>query len=158
MSHQLAFRPSAKLIKLYAVLFAIIIIAGRILSHAVPHNLMIWGVVLLIGGIWLFYLYLVRATSLYTIDENHLTSSVGIFAKRATKIPINRITNYEVHHTFFERVLGLGDINVDTAGSTEFELKMAEVDRQDIDIVVRTLDQLLAEQNLAEVPAQDSVE
>jgi len=137
------FHPSGKLIKLYAVFFVAVVVIGRLTTHSFQYDVAFWGSVLALGGLWLFYLYLVRVTSLYTIDAMHITSSIGLLAKTVSKIPLNRISNYEVRQTFFQRMLALGDVFIDTPGSKDFELKMTELDKADIDTVVQFLDSLL---------------
>jgi len=93
---------------------------------------------------------LARLTSVYTLNPLEITATVGILSKSSIRIPLNRICNYEVRRTFLERIVGLGDVMIDTPGTSGHELVMAELDKSVIDAMLTQLNTLLAQQKIAE--------
>lgn len=53
----------------------------------------------------------------FSIDENGLQTESGIIYKKQVSIGFERIQNVNIERTFFDRVLGLSRMNIETAGS-----------------------------------------
>ncbi len=49
--------------------------------------------------------------------EDRLVYVKGILSKNEVVIPFSRITNYSADQTLFDRIFGLGNFKVETAGS-----------------------------------------
>ena len=53
----------------------------------------------------------------YVLTNERLITRTGLIAKSGVEIPLENITNVNFSQTFFERVLGAGDLLVESAGS-----------------------------------------
>jgi len=80
-------------------------------------------IALAINLVWfvpaLFLMYPYYRSYFYEIHEDEVVMHTGILTRRVTHVPLQRITNLEVLRGPFDRVLGLGTIHIQTAGSTE---------------------------------------
>lgn len=110
----------------------------------------VWRVGVALAAIGLAYLYLQRITTIYQLNAIELTGKVGVFSKRITRIPLNRITNYESHSSFFERLLGLSNLLIDTPGGASYELTLSQLCHRDAERFSARLRQLIAQQKIAD--------
>jgi uncharacterized membrane protein YdbT with pleckstrin-like domain len=53
----------------------------------------------------------------YVLTNERLITRTGLIAKSGVEIPLENITNVNFSQTFFERILGAGDLLVESAGS-----------------------------------------
>jgi membrane protein YdbS with pleckstrin-like domain len=77
----------------------------------------LWG--LLIVG-WIFatgWRYLTWRTTHFVVTSDRLIVRSGVFARRGREIPLERINDITFHQTLFERLLGSGDLVVESAGT-----------------------------------------
>jgi len=66
-----------------------------------------------------FLIYPYYRSYFYEIHKDEVVVHTGVLTRRVTHVPLQRITNLEVLRGPLDRVLGLGTINIQTAGSTE---------------------------------------
>lgn len=57
-------------------------------------------------------------TTLYVLTSERLITRTGLIAKSGVEIPLERITNVNFSQSVFERMLGAGDLLIESAGST----------------------------------------
>lgn len=57
-------------------------------------------------------------TTRYVLTTERLITRTGLVAKSGVEIPLERITNVNFSQTFFERLLGAGDLLIESAGTT----------------------------------------
>ncbi len=70
------------------------------------------------GAIWLIVRPIVSwATTRYVLTTERLITRHGLIAKSGVEIPLERITNVNFSQSVFERMLGAGDLLVESAGS-----------------------------------------
>ncbi|MEP7201257.1 MAG: PH domain-containing protein [Ilumatobacteraceae bacterium] len=75
------------------------------------------ALILLVGtAIWLVIRYLKWLTTNFVITSNRLIFRQGIVAKSGIEIPLERVNNVNFHQTVFERVLGAGDLLIESGG------------------------------------------
>ena len=60
--------------------------------------------------------YLKWLTTNFVITSNRLIFRQGIVAKSGIEIPLERVNNVNFHQTVFERVLGAGDLLIESGG------------------------------------------
>lgn len=91
-----------------------------------------WGLVIryLNIGAFGFFVYVVLAlwlvvtpvlrwwTMLYVLTSERLMTRHGLVAKSGIEIPLENITNVNFSQTVFERIIGAGDLLVESAGSS----------------------------------------
>lgn len=113
-----SFRPHWKLLFIpllwfLALTVAMILVAwkldwGRWAVIAILVVLVLWFVVKPLVDWW---------WTRYVLTSERLITRSGLIAKKGVEIPLERITNVNFSQTAFERVLGAGDLLVESAGS-----------------------------------------
>src|SRR5437867_9822736 len=73
---------------------------------------------LLVGGaaLWAVFAWLVRISSSLTVTNQRVIQEEGVLRRRSNVIPVDRIQDITIKQTVTGRVLGYGDIEIDTAG------------------------------------------
>ena len=73
--------------------------------------------ILLVGtAIWLVIRYMKWLTTNFVITSNRLIFRQGIVGKSGIEIPLERVNNVNFHQTVFERILGAGDLLIESGG------------------------------------------
>lgn len=73
----------------------------------------------------------------YELTENEYKAERGIIAKRYISIPYERIQNVDIRRGLISRLLGLSDLQIQTAGSTSFrsEGRLPGLAREDAEVL-----------------------
>ena len=75
------------------------------------------SLILLVGtAIWLVIRYMKWLTTNFVITSNRLIFRQGIIGKSGIEIPLERVNNVNFHQTVFERILGAGDLLIESGG------------------------------------------
>ncbi len=109
------------------VIFASILAAiiTLIIAFAEPQKLdtalkIIWGIALGLSVLgWLLLLVIARLwvkNLAFCIEEDRVTIYKGILTKVQQNIPYRAITDFQLHRSLWDRVLGIGSIRIQTAG------------------------------------------
>jgi len=113
-----AFRPHWKLLALPFGWFVLLSIGlGLIIKY---FDFGVWAWIPYLGlAIWLVVKPLLTWwTSMYVLTTERLMTRRGLISKSGIEIPLENITNVNFAQTVFERVIGAGDLLVESAGST----------------------------------------
>jgi uncharacterized membrane protein YdbT with pleckstrin-like domain len=71
----------------------------------------------LLGSIaWLAVVYAKWATTNVVLTTDRLIHRVGVLGKQGKEIPLERVNDIAVHQTFFERMIGAGDVTIESGG------------------------------------------
>jgi len=91
-----------------------------------------WALIPYVGlAIWLVVSpLLIWWTSLYVLTTERLMTRRGLISKSGIEIPLENITNVNFSQTVFERVIGAGDLLVESAG-TSGQSKFKDIPRPD---------------------------
>jgi uncharacterized membrane protein YdbT with pleckstrin-like domain len=108
--------PTAAL--LGSIVLGIVLIAadiegtlGTVLSVAV--------IVLIVGSLlWFAARYARWATTNFVVTTDRLVYRVGVVAKKGIEIPLERVNTVFFNQTVFERMLGAGDLAIESGGET----------------------------------------
>ncbi len=74
-------------------------------------------VVLVLGSVlWLAVVYARWSTTNVVVTTDRLIHRVGVLGKRGKEIPLERVNDIAVHQTFFERIIGAGDVTIESGG------------------------------------------
>ena len=75
------------------------------------------SLILLVGtAIWLITRYMKWLTTNFVITSNRLIFRQGVIGKSGIEIPLERVNNVNFHQTVFERILGAGDLLIESGG------------------------------------------
>lgn len=77
---------------------------------------------------FLFMVWLHIATTFYVVLPDRIEIRTGILVKRTKAIPFDKITEISLKQTLIQRIFGIGDLFIDTAGDKGLEAVMAGVE------------------------------
>jgi uncharacterized membrane protein YdbT with pleckstrin-like domain len=101
-------------------LLGAIILAGLVLGETDGDTQKTLGWVMLIvlvgTAIWLVVRYMKWLTTNFVITSNRLIFRQGLIAKSGIEIPLERVNNVNFHQSVFERILGAGDLLIESGG------------------------------------------
>ena len=75
-----------------------------------------WAVVAVIWAIWLGSKYLQWQFTNFVVTDDRVIYRHGVFAKHGVEIPLERINNINFDQRFWERIIGAGDLDIESAG------------------------------------------
>ena len=105
------------------------------------------GIAAVIVGLTLVIGYLRRIATKYLITTQRLRISRGIVSKKVQETRLERVQNVNYEQGVLDRVLGVGTVDFDTAGTDDSEFRFAWVN--DPEQVVRAVDQAVEEARAA---------
>jgi uncharacterized membrane protein YdbT with pleckstrin-like domain len=102
--------PSAALVGAVALTVALAVTAGG--------DWVLWvGLVLIVAaGAWFTVRYLKWTTTNFVVTTDRLIFRSGVIAKQGKEIPLERLNDIGFHQSIFERILGCGDLLIESAG------------------------------------------
>jgi uncharacterized membrane protein YdbT with pleckstrin-like domain len=74
------------------------------------------GLGILAWAAWVVYRYFVWTYTHFVLTDKRVISRSGIISKRGTEIPLERINNIDFHQGLIDRMLGAGDLDIESAG------------------------------------------
>jgi uncharacterized membrane protein YdbT with pleckstrin-like domain len=75
------------------------------------------ALILLVGtAIWTIVRYLKWLTTNFVITSNRLIFRQGVIGKSGVEIPLERVNNVNFNQSVFERILGAGDLLIESGG------------------------------------------
>jgi len=97
---------------------------------------------ILIAGVVLTVLigFVRRVATVYTITDRRLHIKRGIIARHTQETQIHRAQNVNTHQSVIDRMLQVGTVNFDTAGSGDYDFAFVGV--SDPEDVVRAVDEV----------------
>jgi uncharacterized membrane protein YdbT with pleckstrin-like domain len=77
-----------------------------------------WGALtlLVVCLIWLLVRYLKWTTTSFVLTTDRLIDRSGVLGKHGREIPLERVNDITVNQTLFERVIGAGDVMIESGG------------------------------------------
>jgi uncharacterized membrane protein YdbT with pleckstrin-like domain len=82
----------------------------------IPVALLILGVL-----VWFGWRYATWVTTNFVVTSDRVVWREGVLAKRGTEIPLERINTVFFNQTIFERMIGAGDLGIESAGERGME-------------------------------------
>jgi len=113
-----SFRPHWKLLFIPLLWFIALAVAMILVAWKLDWGRWVILAILLVLVLWFVVKPLVDWWwTRYVLTTERLITRSGLIAKKGVEIPLERITNVNFSQTAFERVLGAGDLLVESAGS-----------------------------------------
>lgn len=150
-------RPSLRILTLYITVFLLLLTSLFYFFENSALFELLWRVVIMLGAITIGHAAISRIHTRYTLDPLDLTEISGYFSKRAIKVPLNRITDYQVSRSFLQRLLGLGNIYINTPGGIGYELILRELTEQDLTTMANGLENLFEQQKIADAGRNEAL-
>jgi uncharacterized membrane protein YdbT with pleckstrin-like domain len=96
----------------------LLILVMQFRSDTTPRDLgfVFWAVVALVWAAWLGLRYLNWTFTHFVVTDKRVVFRTGVLAKHGVEIPLDRISNINFHQSIWERVIGAGDLEIESAG------------------------------------------
>jgi uncharacterized membrane protein YdbT with pleckstrin-like domain len=86
-------------------------------------------------GVWIFETamvlaaWILMATTTYVIKPDRVEIKNGVFVRRSRVMPYGQIVNITCNQGFFQRLVGIGNVSIDTAGGKDTGITLAGICR-----------------------------
>ncbi|RMH82381.1 MAG: PH domain-containing protein [Actinomyces sp.] len=74
------------------------------------------GVLVLAAAVWWLAVFVKWNTTNFVVTNERVISRTGVIAKKGIEIPLDRINTVFFDQTLFERLIGAGDLGIESAG------------------------------------------
>ncbi|MFH1724482.1 MAG: PH domain-containing protein [Elusimicrobiota bacterium] len=83
------------------------------------------------GAATFFYLVALagRYSVLYTLTDQRVIARAGLFSRRVDEVEIRDIRNIVLEQSFLQRLVGIGDIGISSAGGEGIEVRFGRIPR-----------------------------
>jgi uncharacterized membrane protein YdbT with pleckstrin-like domain len=87
-------------------------------SHGTARKwlMVLWAIVAVAWAGWLAVKYMEWNFTHFVVTDDRVIYRTGVVAKRGVEIPMERINNINFHQGIWERVIGAGDLDIESAG------------------------------------------
>jgi uncharacterized membrane protein YdbT with pleckstrin-like domain len=116
---------------------AVVAIASRIGGDV--NKGLVFGVVLAVIAVTILVGFIKRVTTTYTITDRRLNIKRGIISREVQQTRLERVQNVNYEQTLFQRMVQVGDVDFDTAGSGDYDFSFDGV--AEPEDVVRKVDE-----------------
>jgi uncharacterized membrane protein YdbT with pleckstrin-like domain len=106
----------AKHIVASLVLLILLVLVFQV--HGTPHKVgfAFWGILALLWAGWLGLRYLNWNFTHFVVTSKRVIFRTGVLGKHGVEIPLDRISNINFNQSMWERVIGAGDLEIESAG------------------------------------------
>lgn len=94
------------------------------------------GITWLIAIIYIASLYARAKFELITMEEKAVRHTKGILMQKSVVLPYVKITEATYTQTLMQRILGVGDLHLDSAGGANVAIHSHDVKKSDIDLIM----------------------
>lgn len=99
------------------VLFGLLVLLAIYVHGSLFHwSFVFWAIVALVWAGWLTLKYFDWTFTHFVVTDDRVIFRTGVLAKRGIEIPMERISNINFHQGIWERVIGAGDLEIESAG------------------------------------------
>jgi len=114
-------------------------ILGAIAKVAGAETATVFLIVLVIVAITVLVGFVKRVATTYTITNRRLNIKRGIVSREIQETRLERVQNVNYNQSFYQRIMQIGDVDFDTAGSGDYDFVFVGVANPDE--VVHRVDQ-----------------
>ncbi|GMR02823.1 MAG: hypothetical protein BMS9Abin20_1174 [Acidimicrobiia bacterium] len=126
-----SFRPHWKLLFIPFVWFVVIVVAFSLAIALLTAIWFVWLAIVVAAATYLVIRPLVNWWfTRYVLTTERLITRFGLIAQSGVEIPLERITNVNFSQSVFERLLGAGDLLIESAGMSG-QSKFSNIPRPD---------------------------
>src|SRR5579872_7185315 len=100
----------------------VVVLAATIAAYLLDHLAgALVAIVLVVTIVWVTIRVIRRRTTNFVVTTDRLVYRSGIIAKHGKEIPLERVNDIAFHQTVFERLIGTGDLSIESAGAQSRE-------------------------------------
>src|SRR5262245_9650375 len=74
------------------------------------------GLIVVVWAGWLALKYFQWVMTYFVVTSRRVIYRTGVFSKRGVEIPLERINNINFHQRLIDRIIGAGDLDIESAG------------------------------------------
>ena len=94
----------------------LIVIAAEVHGSIFKWVFLLWAIAAVAWAVWLGLKYLEWNFTHFVVTDDRVVFRTGVLAKRGVEIPMERINNINFHQGIWERIIGAGDLDIESAG------------------------------------------
>jgi len=105
-------------------LFVLLILLLQVHGTVQKYGGIIYIVLLLVWALWLAYEYLQWRFTYFVVTDQRVVFRTGVIGKHGVEIPLERINNINFNQNIWNRLIGAGDLEIESAGregQTQFD-------------------------------------
>jgi membrane protein YdbS with pleckstrin-like domain len=95
---------------------ALIAILAKTTGDTRKWLMVVWAVIALVWAVWLALKYLRWNFTHFVVTSDRVIYRTGALSKHGVEIPMDRINNINFNQSLWERVIGAGDLEIESAG------------------------------------------
>jgi len=95
---------------------ALIAILAKTTGDTRKWLMVVWAVIALVWAVWLGLKYLRWNFTHFVVTSDRVIYRTGALSKHGVEIPMDRINNINFNQGLWERVIGAGDLEIESAG------------------------------------------
>ena len=97
-------------------LFIVIILVTRLNGTPQKVTAFIVGAAAIVWAIWLLTKFISWTRTYFVVTDQRVVYRTGVFSRHGVEVPLERINNLNFHQRMFERMIGAGDLEIQSAG------------------------------------------
>lgn len=97
-------------------LFILLILLFQVHGNARKYSAWVYIVLLVVWALWLAREYLQWRFTYFGVTDQRVVFRTGMLAKHGVEIPLERINNINFNQNIWNRVIGAGDLEIESAG------------------------------------------
>jgi uncharacterized membrane protein YdbT with pleckstrin-like domain len=101
---------------LLAALILVIVVSARVAGDVQRLAMIPLLLLVLLALVWFVVRYAKWATTTFVVTTDRLIHRTGVVSKSGREIPLERLNDVSFHSTIFQRMLGAGDLLIESAG------------------------------------------
>ena len=106
------------------------VVVGVVVALAASAGAGVLAGVVLVAGV-LIIGFIRRVATVYMVSNQRLYIRRGILAKRVQQTRIDRVQNMNTNQSFIDRILHVGTVDFDTAGTDDSEFRFLAINEPD---------------------------
>jgi uncharacterized membrane protein YdbT with pleckstrin-like domain len=98
-------------------LFILLILATRIHDNTLHDaTVLLLGVAAIAWAVWLASQYVTWTRTYFVVTSDRVIYRTGVFSRHGVEIPLDRVNNINFHQSLWERIIGAGNLEIQSAG------------------------------------------
>src|SRR4030095_5861356 len=124
--------PIAEILRvaIFTALLVAVLFAAR--QYAGNYFYILLVLILAIGFVRISSAYISSTIYTVTLTDESIIYTYGVFSRKETSLAYSKITESSFTQSVIQRILGTGNIYIDTPGGSDVALRLAEVRYSDI--------------------------
>jgi len=94
----------------------LIVVLGGLDGSARKYIGLVVGIVTVVWAVWLGLKYMQWRMTYFVVTSRRVIYRSGVISKRGVEIPLERINNINFHQRLIDRIIGAGDLDIESAG------------------------------------------